>query len=101
MVRTIPRRLKRDHIKGDYRARCDYCGAMYHRSMLTRKEGGLLACPDDVKGRDEVELSRLNSEHAASVTRSESPFSGGSADTRNLPVIHRTTADDIENYDGT
>lgn len=74
---------------------------MWMESKLTRKEGGLLACPHDVDGRDEVQLSRMNAEHAASQTMDIPESKGGSNDTRDLPVIHRTTAADIENYDGT
>jgi hypothetical protein len=70
------------------------------RHDLRRKEGGLLACPDDYPGREAAELSRLNAESAAAAnSRPEPRYSGGSADTRTLPVIQRTTAADITRYD--
>ena len=98
-MKTIPRKLSANHVKGDRRARCDYCGVMWMRSKLVKKEGGLLACPDDVKGMDEVELSRRNTEDAPKGRPDYSHLSDGASDTRNLPVIHRTTAADILRYD--
>ncbi len=68
------------------------------RHQLIRKENGLLACPADAKGRDEVQLSRLNAEHAAQVFKYPNRFDGGRDDSRTLPVIHRTTAADITRY---
>jgi len=94
-MKTIPRSLTEDYPRGDRRARCDYCGCMWMRSQLTKKEDGLLACPDDVDGRVATELSRLNAEDAPQGRRDVSHFADGAADTRNLPVIHRTTAADI------
>lgn len=71
------------------------------RHQLIRKEGGLLAClATCAKGRDETQLSRMNAEHAANVYRHTSRWDGGRDDTRTLPVIHRTTAEDILNYNG-
>lgn len=70
------------------------------RHQLIRKEGGLLACLSTcAKGRDEVQLSRMNAEHAANVYKNVNRWDGGRADTRTLPVIHRTTAADILRYD--
>lgn len=78
---------------------CDYCGAVFYRSALIRKESGFLACKKDcAKGRDEVQLSRMNSEHAAQVLKQENPTDGGNQDRRSLPNIHRTTAADILRY---
>lgn len=69
------------------------------RHQLIRKEGGMLACRATcAKGRDETQLSRMNAEHAAQVYRNTNRFDGGRADTRTLPVIHRTTAADITRY---
>lgn len=66
------------------------------RHQLVRKEGGLLAClATCAKGRDEVQLSRMNAEHAAQVYRSTKSYDGGRPDSSTLPVIHRTTAADI------
>lgn len=102
MARTIPNKARKDWPRGTFQACCDYCGALYMRHQLTRKEGGLLACngPNGcAKGRDEVQLSRMNAEHAAQVYKSASRWDdGGRPDARTLPVIHRTTASDITRY---
>ncbi len=101
MARTIPNKIPKNYPRGTYQACCDYCGALYYRHQLTRKEGGLLACMGGngcAKGRDETQLSRMNAEHAAQVYKNVNRFDGGRADTRNLPVIHRTTAADIPLY---
>jgi hypothetical protein len=37
----------------------------------------------------------MNAEHAAQVYRFTNRWDGGRDDTRTLPVIHRTTAEDI------
>lgn len=96
---TMPRRLGRNYPRGDHSALCDYCGAKFYRSALTRKENGLLACKMDcAKGRDEVQLSRMNAEHAAKVMKTPADTDGGRQDTRDLPSIQRTTADDILRY---
>lgn len=82
-------------------SRCDYCGAAFYRHELCRNESGFLACKDDRKGRDEVKLNRLNAEHAERIQGIKHPerYDGGAApNDRNLPVIHRTTADDITRY---
>jgi hypothetical protein len=94
-MRTIPRNLPNDYPRGDRRARCDYCGVMWMRSQLVKKEDGLLACPDDAPGRVATELSRLNAQDAPQGKRDVSHFADGASDTRDLPVIHRTSAADI------
>jgi hypothetical protein len=102
MARTIPNKAHKNWPRGTYQACCDYCGALYMRHQLVRKEGGLLACAGAdgcAKGRDEVQLSRMNAEHSAQVYKNVSRFDGGRADARTLPVIHRTTAADIQRYD--
>jgi hypothetical protein len=102
MARTLPNKVPHNHPRGTYRACCDYCGAAYYRHELVRKEGGLLACTGGngcAKGRDEVQLSRMNAEHAAQVYKNVSRWDGGRDDSRTLPVIHRTTAADITRYD--
>lgn len=96
---TMPRRLCRNYPRGDFKARCDWCGAMFYRSGLVRKEGGTLACKVDcAKGRDAVQLSRLNAEHAVQVMKYPYEVDGGNQDTRSLPTIQRTTAADILRY---
>lgn len=98
-MKTMPNRLSANHIRGDHQSMCDYCGAVFYRSSLVRKENGLLACKVDcAKGRDEVQLSRMNAEHAAKVSKQENRFDGGNQDTRSLPAIQRVTAADILRY---
>lgn len=102
MAKTLPDKARKDWPRGTYRACCDYCGAAFMRHQLIRKEGGLLACSGPTgcaKGRDEVQLSRMNAEHAAQVFKHTDRFDGGRDDARTLPVIHRTTAADILRYD--
>jgi hypothetical protein len=41
----------------------------------------------------------MNAEHGAQVFKHPNRFDGGRDDARTLPVIHRTTADDILRYD--
>lgn len=99
MAKTIPDKIRNNWPRGTYRACCDYCGAPFMRHELIRKEGGLLACiVSCAKGRDEVQLSRMNAEHGAQVFKHTGSFDGGRDDSRTLPVIHRTTADDILLY---
>lgn len=57
--RTIGRHWPKT-AKGDYVWKCDWCGVRWPMSQLTRKPGGLLACPDDVRGKDELELTEGN-----------------------------------------
>jgi hypothetical protein len=95
----MPRRLPRNFKRGDFQTCCAYCGALFYRSALVRKENGLLACRKDcAKGRDEVQLSRLNAEYAAQVVKNTHEYDGGRNDTRDLPTIQRTTAADILRY---
>lgn len=96
MGRTLPNKIPKNYPRGTYQACCDYCGAVYYRHKLIRKEGGLLAClATCAKGRDEVQLSRMNAEHSAQVYKQHSKQDGGRPDSRTLPAIHRTTAADI------
>lgn len=98
MARTIPQHIRKDWPRGTYQALCDYCSGLYMRHQLVRKEGGLLACTGPngcAKGRDEVQLSRMNAEHAAQVYKNVNRWDGGRPDSNELPVIHRTTAADI------
>lgn len=54
---------------GERRATCDYCGFKWYRSDMRRDASGLLACPDDMEGRDAVTLNRLNSQGTRDVKR--------------------------------
>lgn len=60
-MRTLPRSWK-GRPRGDYAALCSICGVPWPRSRLVKKADGLFYCPDDVRGRDAVTLSRLNAE---------------------------------------
>lgn len=96
---TMPRRLGKGYPRGTFQAMCDWCGAVFYRHDLVRKEGGTLACRKDcAKGRDAVTLSRQNAEHAAQVMKQEYPADHGNSDTRSLPTIVRRTAEDILRY---
>jgi hypothetical protein len=100
MARTLPNRIKKNWPKGTYMAKCDYCSAAYMRHQLRRNESGFLACADDRKGRDEVLLNRLNAQHAAQASKYSDQYDGGGDPNQaELPVIHRTTADDITRID--
>lgn len=63
-MRTIGKHWPRSS-SGDYQAMCDYCGVQWRRSQLVRDASGLLACPDDQRGRDVVTLNQGNAEYAA------------------------------------
>jgi hypothetical protein len=96
---TTPRKRSKSSPKGDHLDSCAYCGATFYRSQLVRKENGMLACRVDcAKGRDEVQLSRLNAEHAASRIDKTVGEGGVNHNAVTLPVIQRTTAADILRY---
>jgi hypothetical protein len=65
---------------------CDICGTGYYRSALTRKNG-LLYCPDDIKGMDNVEIG--NALKAASSGRNypTSVREGGNFDHQDDPPV--------------
>lgn len=46
---------------------CDVCGVVYLRSSLRRGSDGLLRCPEDAKGRSELELAEATARQAAAV----------------------------------
>lgn len=58
MSQTIGKRFRGK--LGDSTAHCSYCGVRWLRSELVRDASGRFACPDDVKGRDEVTLDQAN-----------------------------------------
>lgn len=62
---TIPRKLSKERLRGNWRERCNYCSALFLRSDLTRLPNGLLACSWDAKGLTDVELDMLNAQGAA------------------------------------
>jgi hypothetical protein len=52
---------------GEYKARCDICGARYLRSEMRRMRDGTLRCPDDSSGLDQVSLAEIEAENAANL----------------------------------
>lgn len=64
MSRSVPRNITR---KGEHLSQCDYCGVMYLRSSLRRGRNGLLRCPDDWSGRDELELAEVTAQRASAI----------------------------------
>jgi hypothetical protein len=61
--RTIGRHW--DRPRGDRAARCDYCGAYWHRSELVEDGAGLLRCPDEGNGLDATTLMNENARGAS------------------------------------
>lgn len=59
---SVPRNIYR---KGEYLSRCDDCGVPWLRSALRRGRDGLLRCPNDIEGRNELVLAELTSARAA------------------------------------
>lgn len=81
MSRSIPRSI---HRKGEHLSQCDYCGVMWLRSSLRRGRNGLLRCPDDWGGRDELELAELTAQRAAALAAqvgARTPADGARPDT--------------------
>lgn len=64
-MKTIGRHWSKKAPRGDFQAMCDYCGVQWRRSELRRDRSGMLACPDDVRGKDGVTLSEENALAAA------------------------------------
>lgn len=66
--------------RGDSSALCDICGVLWYRSRLVRKADGLLYCPDDVRGLDNVTLSEGNARDAVQVLRQRQVRDSGAID---------------------
>jgi hypothetical protein len=95
-VRTIGRHWPKSW-RGSYAAHCDYCGVRWPRFKMVRDGAGLLACPDDQKGRDTVTLDRENAAGAREASNHGSDGDGGSyfrVDIHEVP-IQRLTREDI------
>ena len=98
----MPRRLPECHPRGDYRARCAYCGVHWYRSEMWVDGSGNLVCPDEGDGRDAVTLSKLNAEAAAAhagragiTHRIGGDENSGAASTEVPESVSRTTYADI------
>jgi hypothetical protein len=93
---TVGRRWPK-RARGDYCAHCDYCGVRWRRSQLSRDASGKLACPDDVRGRDDVTLDMENAqgalEFANSIPRDHDGGSYFRTDTSEPTPIRRTRED--------
>lgn len=109
MARTVPRTISR---KGEYLSQCDVCGSPWLRSALRRGRDGLLRCPQDISGRDEVTLAELTASRAAAISRrlgAQSPADGARAITDSsgnavsegsyTGPVSRRTAEDVYNSD--
>lgn len=84
---------------------CDYCGVMWRRSQMRKDRAGLLACPDDVKGRDTVTLAEGNAAAAKAHQDNQHRASGGRVVGTNVSAagvvdesvyVNRTTIEDVE-----
>ena len=64
MAHTVGRHWPKGRPKNDFVCQCSVCGSHYPRSQLIRDEDNLLKCPKDAKGRDTVELSRMEASNA-------------------------------------
>lgn len=62
-MRTIGRHWPRDAPRGDYEAKCSYCGVLYRRSQLVRDGAGLLVCPEEGPGLDVVTLTQESADN--------------------------------------
>lgn len=94
---TIPRKWPGK--PGDSSGHCSYCGARWLRSQLTLNQSGLYACPDDVRGRDEVQLDMLNAQAASEFTTkriyqdNNAPYFKTTTDG---PDVHYTDSEDLD-----
>ncbi len=75
-MRTMPRNYSFPAPAGERRVACDYCGMTWYRSQMVRDTAGRLACPDDMDGRDEVTLDKINSSASVGGGRRGSGFGG-------------------------
>ncbi len=79
-MRTIKRQWPSNAPRGDIQVICDYCGIQWRRSQLRRDRSGLLACPDDVRGRDSVTLDEGNAMGAMETTGPKTVRDAGNID---------------------
>ena len=59
---------------------CAFCGVVWYRSQLTMDGAGMLVCPDEGTGRDEVTLGRLIAQDSARPKRVIIRILGGADD---------------------
>jgi hypothetical protein len=57
---TIGKKRPKESPRGDYVAKCDYCGTHYLRSALRMDGSGLLRCRLEGNGLDQTTLSKGN-----------------------------------------
>ncbi len=85
-------------VRSDFQSLCDYCGVQWRRSQLVRDRAGLMACPDDVKGRDVVTLTQGNALSAAKPQYTSPVRDGGNFDNSGPTKpggVYITEGDDI------
>lgn len=99
-MRTIGRHWPKRRLDGDFQAMCGYCGVHWRFFRMRRDRSGRLACPDDMKGRDEITLSEANARaarEAAKRRRRPRPYAGyDNTGTPSTGAQHLTTSEDIE-----
>ncbi len=79
---TVKSKKPHNLASGAYPVLCDICGSLWYSDELTRKIDGLLYCPKDVGGADNVTLSKANAADAARAQRRDArPLNPGSIDT--------------------
>lgn len=97
MSRTITRHWPR-RIKHGFQTLCGYCGVQWRRDQLVRDAAGIMACPDDVRGRDVVTLTQGNALQAARPQYTSPVRDGGNFD-NDGPLkpggVYITSGDDI------
>jgi hypothetical protein len=64
---------------------CSYCGVVWHRSEMWVDAQGLLNCPDEGIGADQVTLSREIAQDSARPKRTHRPKDGYATDHNDDP----------------
>lgn len=95
MSRTIGTHWPKSR-RGEYTAKCSYCGASWHSGSLRRDRSGNFVCPDDDHGADAVTCSELNAAGARGANRRRRPMLAPVAEATNEPAIP-TLAQYLEN----
>lgn len=109
MGRSVPRNIDR---RGEFLSACDVCGVPFLRSALRRGRDGVLRCPEDAPGRDELTLAEITASRAAAISRrlgAQPPADGAKPDTDSsgnnasasqyTGAISRRTAEQVYNDD--
>jgi hypothetical protein len=97
-MHTVGSRWPRSAPRGDYQARCDYCGVHWRRSQLRRDGAGLLSCPDEGPGLTSVELARAELMNARDAVPRQWPHDGGSVDSASEILSGYTWPSPLERF---